>query len=383
MNQISGDWIRAAPTRAVMRALTEAGHQAFFVGGCVRNALLGKPVADIDIATSARPEVVMELTSAAGLRAIATGIEHGTVTVMAAHIPHEITTFRRDIQTDGRRAVVDFSDSIAEDARRRDFTMNALYADAGGTVLDPLNGFGDLAARRVRFIENATQRIREDYLRILRFFRFHAIYGDPDAGLDAEGLAACAANLNGIETISKERIGAEMKKLLAARNPAPAVAAMANSGVLGQVLPGTEARTLPILVHLESQLEVLPEPILRLAALGGQGQTEALRLSKAETRRLVQLRAASGESQPPAELGYAFGASLALDILLLRAASLELPLPENISAEAARGAAAVFPLAAVDLMPDFAGPALGKRLKHLESEWIASNFTLSRSELLS
>ena len=214
--KIAGEWIEAAHVQQVLHMLTDAGHQAFLVGGCVRNALLGQPVADIDISTDAMPERVVALAGATGLKAVPTGIEHGTITVVAEGVGHEITTFRRDVETDGRRAVVAFSTRIEDDAARRDFTMNALYADATGAVVDPMGGLADLWARRVRFVGDADERIREDLLRILRLFRFHAWYGDPEEGLDADGLAACAANSAGIETLSRERIGHEMRRLLAA-----------------------------------------------------------------------------------------------------------------------------------------------------------------------
>ena len=219
--RIEADWITRPETQAVCNALTGAGYRALFVGGCVRNTLLGAPVDDIDIATDALPKAVMDLTGAAGLNAIPTGIDHGTITVVSAGLPHEITTFRRDVETFGRHAVVAFSTDVSDDARRRDFTMNALYADPSGQVIDPLGGLADLQARHVRFIENADQRIREDYLRILRFFRFHAWYGDAARGLDADGLAAVAANTDGLDSLSRERVWAELRKLLAAPDPAP------------------------------------------------------------------------------------------------------------------------------------------------------------------
>ncbi|MEZ5798622.1 MAG: CCA tRNA nucleotidyltransferase, partial [Paracoccaceae bacterium] len=250
--KVTGDWITHPGSQALCNLLAGAGFQALFVGGCVRNALLDAPVADIDISTDARPEVVSSLANAAGFRVVPTGIDHGTVTVIVEKVPFEVTTFRRDVETDGRRAVVAFSDRIEEDAGRRDFTMNALYARADGTLIDPLNGLPDLLARRVRFVGDAETRIREDYLRILRFFRFHAWYGDPDQGLDAEGLAASAAFSAGIETLSGERLAAEMAKLLTAPDPAPAVAAMAQGGVLGRVLPGADHRSLAPLVHFEA-----------------------------------------------------------------------------------------------------------------------------------
>jgi poly(A) polymerase len=382
VTRIADAWVSAPETQAVCAMLSQAGYKALFVGGCVRNALLGVAVNDIDIATDAPPDTVMALAQAAGLHPVPTGVDHGTVTVVSDHVPHEVTTFRRDVETDGRRAVVAYATGPEEDAHRRDFTMNALYATPEGEIVDPLGGLADLRARRVRFIDDADARIREDYLRILRFFRFHAWYGDPGLGLDAEGLAACAANSAGIETLSKERIGAEMKKLLAAPDPAPGVAAMAQAGILARVIPGADARALPVLVHLEGNEGVAPEPVRRLAVLGGADLVDRLRLSRDDARRLDLLRGAIGSAQPPSALGYALGADLARDAVLLRAAVLETPLPQAWRVQIADGAGAAFPVRAADLMPALSGPALGARLKELEARWIASGFSLTRDELL-
>jgi poly(A) polymerase len=378
--RIAGDWLAQPGTQALCAALEAAGHRALFVGGCVRNALMGVPVADVDIATDARPEAVTRLAEAAGLRVVPTGIDHGTVTVIAQGVPHEVTTFRRDVETDGRRAVVAFSQDVAEDAARRDFTMNALYADARGNVIDPLGGMPDLVARRLRFVGDAHQRIREDYLRILRFFRFHAHYGDPNQGMDAEALAASAELAEGVDGLSRERIGAEMRKLLAAPDPAPAVAAMAQAGVLARVLPGSDVRALAPLVHLEGDLP--PHWQRRLAALGGQEVEERFRLSRADAAVLVALRDAVGRGWSPAALGWKLGAEGARDAVLLRAALLESALPKGWQAEVARGAGSVMPLTAADLMPDLQGAALGARLKEIEARWLASDLRLTRSDFL-
>lgn len=381
--KIDADWLHAPGPRAVMAMLTGAGHQALFVGGMVRNAILSLPPGDIDIATDALPERVMELAETAGFRPVPTGIDHGTVTVVVAHHEGiEVTTFRRDVETDGRRAVVAFSTHVEDDAARRDFTMNALYATADGKIIDPLGGLPDLRARRVRFVGDAGERIREDYLRILRFFRFHAHYGDPGPGLDPEGLAACAANLAGIETLSRERIGAEMKKLLAARDPAPSVAAMAEAGALERALPGADHRPLAPMVRLAHQAGLPPETIRRLAALGGANPVEALKLSRAEARRLAVLNDGAASGKGAAELGYRLGAEAGLSAILLRAALAGTPPPPDAGAEVARGAAAEFPVKPSDLMPALEGPALGTRLRELESRWIASGFALGRDELI-
>jgi poly(A) polymerase len=376
--KIAGNWLDHPGTQGLMQALEAAGHRALFVGGCVRNALLGVPVSDIDIATDASPETVSNIAESAGLRSVPTGIEHGTVTVVAEGKPHEVTTFRRDVETDGRRAVVAFSTRIEEDAQRRDFTMNALYADRLGQVIDPLDSLPDLLARRVRFVGDAETRIREDYLRILRFFRFHAAYGDPSGGLDPDGLAACAAFSAGLETISRERITAELRKLLAARDPAPAVAAMAQSGVLNHILPGADPRALAPLVHLDATED--PRWLRRLAVLGGE--TEALRLSKAEARDLAALRSALGAPDTPAALGWLLGRDLGADATLARAASLGMPPSPDWQAEVRRGADTPFPITAADLMPGLTGEALGARLKTLQARWLASDLTLDREALL-
>jgi poly(A) polymerase len=378
--RITGDWLAQPGTQALCGALEAAGYRALFVGGCVRNALLGMPVADVDLATDARPETVTRLAEAAGLRVVPTGIEHGTVTVIAGGVPHEVTTFRRDVETDGRRAVVAFADDLTEDAARRDFTMNALYADARGHVIDPLGGLPDLVARRLRFVGDAHQRIREDYLRILRFFRFHAHYGDPNQGMDAEALAASAELAEGVDDLSRERIGAEMRKLLAAPDPAPAVAAMAQAGVLARVLPGSDTRALAPLVHLEGDLP--PRWQRRLAALGGQEPEERLRLSRVDAVALAGLRDAVGRGWSPAALGWKLGAEGGRDAVLLRAALLESPLPQGWQAEVARGAGSMMPVSAADLMPGLQGAALGARLKEIEARWLASDLRLTRADLL-
>ena len=378
--RISAPWLDDPAPRAVCAMLEGAGHRALFVGGTVRNALMGIAPGDIDIATDALPETVVALAKAAGLRPVPTGIEHGTVTVVAHHEGIEVTTFRRDVSTDGRRATVAFSDRIEEDAARRDFTMNALYATPEGQVIDPLDGLPDLMARRVRFVGDPHARITEDFLRILRFFRFHAWYGDTDGGLDPEGLAACAALAEGIGRLSRERVGAEVKKLLSAPDPAPSVAAMAAAGVLARALPGAEATALAPLVHLEGDRAA--DPIRRLAVLGGTDVADTLRLGKGEARRLAAIRDGALEGTAAAELGYRIGAADAVSAGLVRAALTGTPPPPDAEAEAARGAAAVFPVRAADLMPALSGPALGRRMKELENRWVASGFALSRDDLL-
>lgn len=381
MTRIDGSWLRDPAMQQVLRLLTDAGFQAFAVGGCVRNALLNMPVSDVDIATDAHPDTTMSLAKEAGLRPVPTGIDHGTVTVVADGTGYEVTTFRSDVETDGRHAVVRFSTNVQEDARRRDFTMNALYARADGSVVDPLGGLKDLTARKVRFIEDAGRRIEEDYLRILRFFRFSAWYGDPDLGFDTDALAAIADHLDGLDGLSRERVGSEIKKLMAAPDPAPAVSGMQQTGVLQRCLPGADPSALAVLVHLEAAQDVPPDALRRMAGIGAFNG-DALRLSRADQRQLALYQSLIGTAQGAAELGYRHGADMARDVLLLRGALFEHAISPADLGDIVRGADARFPVSAADLMPQYQGAALGARLKALENRWIASGFALSREDLL-
>lgn len=377
MTKITASWISDAASQTVCCLLTDAGHQAWFVGGCVRNELLGAPVSDLDLSTDAHPDAVMALAKSAKIKAIPTGIDHGTVTLVVDDIPFEITTFRRDVATDGRRATVAFADNLTDDARRRDFTMNALYASPDGEICDPLGGLPDLKARKIRFIEDADQRIKEDYLRILRFFRFYAWYGNVDDAPDADGLAACADNIEGLQSLSSERVTSEMLKLLAAPDPAPAVAAMASTGALAQVLPGAETGALAVLVYLERSVDVSADPIRRLAVIGGT-PTETLRLSKVQDRQLSQT---TGDLSP-VETAYRYGFDVGRDALLVQSASLSQNVDTQALKAVADAAQQMFPLKAADLMPDLSGPALGKALKEAEARWISSGFTLAKADLI-
>ena len=377
-------WLSDPGAQNVCGAVSAGGARIFIVGGCVRDALLGLGGADVDLATDAEPDTVIALAEAAGLRAVPTGIEHGTVTVVAAGNGYEVTTFRQDVETHGRRATVSFSKDMRDDALRRDFTLNALYATADGLVIDPLGGgIEDCLSRRIRFIEDATTRIREDYLRILRYFRFHAWYAAPDAGFDAEALDAIASNSDGLETLSAERIGSEMLRLFSAPDPAPAVATMRQTGVLQILLPGADDRYLAPVVHLEATAGTDPDAVLRLAALGGQDVADRLRLSRVRRKYLSVLNELTGADQGLAEISYRHDAGVARAVAILRAAIAGQPVSETARSQIALGSSAVFPICAADLMPAFAGKALGDRLAVMESRWIASGFSLTREELMS
>ncbi|WP_287899953.1 CCA tRNA nucleotidyltransferase [Brevundimonas sp.] len=376
-------WLRAASTRAVMAALAAAGGTdcARFVGGCVRNSLMGQPVDDIDIATRLRPEQTIQALKAAGLKAVPTGVEHGTVTGVSGHRPYEITTLRRDVETDGRRAVVAFTEDWAEDAARRDFRLNALYADAQGTVFDPTGGgLADAAAGRVVFVGEAETRIREDYLRILRFFRFYAWYGR--GAPDTTGLAACARLKDGMARLSAERVSKELLKLLAAPDPRPALRAMTYSGVLAQILPEAEPPAM-----FEAMCALSPDPALRLSALLPEDEAAVraaarrLRLSNALRDRLAVMVA----DGPPVAPGAAPAAARAALYRLGRAA-----FEDRLARAEAKGGGDGAPLRALaetwtpPRMPvggrDLArlgvapGPETGRLLKAFEADWIAADF---------
>ena len=381
--KINGSWITAPGAQKVISLLIDAGHETYFVGGCVRNDLLGYEVKDIDIASASCPETTISLAKNADIAVVQTGIEHGTVTLIVEGQSFEITTFRKDVATDGRHTEIIFSSNLKEDARRRDFTMNALYATADGTVIDPLEGLDDLQAQRIRFINDAGQRIKEDYLRILRFFRFSAWYGNKRVGLDAEALSAISENLAGLERLSKERIGAEMMKLLAAPDPSTSIAAMRSSGVLQNILAGADDRLLSLFVHLETENSLPSDTIARLAILGGQDVKHQLRLSNKQIKTYGTLRECMANTMPPHELGYRYSEHIALICIALRAALFETPINKQDLYSAKRGALAQFPLNGQDLKDRFQDAELGHVLKTCKANWIASEFSLSKEDLLS
>ena len=376
-------WLIRPATQSVFAMIEGGGFAARAVGGCVRNALMGVPVTDIDIATTALPQDVIKLAAAAGLATEPTGIAHGTVMVIVAHEGYEVTTLRRDVSTDGRRATVAFTDDWAEDAARRDFSMNALYCDSRGQVFDPLGGLSDLQARRVRFIGKAEDRIREDYLRILRFFRFHAMYGA--GALDREGASACVRLRAGLAQLSAERVGAETMKLLVAPRAIEAVSEMFGLGLLGDVLGGV-----PRLTRFArlAALDTAPDAALRLAALAVETDEDAARLHTrlrlSRDQHDVLRRAAEWQTQPPPLASahdircalYRWGRAMTLRLALLRHANPWLALREPVPVFPVKGA----DLVARGLRP---GPEIGRRLAEMENRWIASDFQASTDDLLS
>ena len=374
MTQVRGTWLEDEAAQAVLSALEARGAQACFVGGCVRNALLDLPVKDLDIATSARPEIVIEAAKALGFKPIPTGIEHGTITIVGRGSVLEVTTFRKDVETDGRHAVIAFSDSLEEDAARRDFRMNALYADRRGYVTDPTGGVADIAARKICFVGAADERIREDYLRSVRLFRFAAQLGFGAEGIDPVAAKAAARLSYGLHHVSVERITAEMLKLLGAEQPVAVLQVMQDTGVLARILKGASLPVLRAFLALDSEA-VAKE---RLAALMVFVRDVPLRLSKKEQRAFETLQRFAWSQQSGAELAYREGLGAAQAGVRLKAALCG-DTPELGGLKAA--AEARFPLAAKDL-PMLKGRALGDELKRAERAWIASGFQLTKAELL-
>lgn len=378
MKHITGTWLEDASAQALLAALEARGHSAYFVGGCVRNAVLDLPVTDLDIATDARPEAVISVAKALGFKPVPTGIEHGTITVVGKTQPLEVTTFRKDVETDGRHAVVAFSDRLEDDAARRDFRMNALYADRRGALSDPTGGLDDIRARQIVFVGEAKQRIREDYLRIIRLYRFAAQLGFGAEGISEDASAASKLLSEGIGQVSVERQTAEMMKLLSASKPLDVLVKMSSDGVLQRVLPDVDL----IVFKRFLEIEVKPNTLARLAALVPDRASLSLRLSKREHRLWEQIGAFADTDMTADEMAYRHGAEPALQGLTLRCAlqGNTAPSLDQITAlEAAE--AQQFPLKAKD-MPDLQGKALGDALRAAEARWIASGFGLTKQDLL-
>ncbi|WP_414712402.1 CCA tRNA nucleotidyltransferase [Sphingomonas sp.] len=366
------EWRRRAGLDRLGAALGAGDSMARFVGGAVRDTLLGLPVADVDIATRHAPETVIDLLQAARIKAVPTGIAHGTVTAVTEGGPVEVTTLRRDLSTDGRHAVVAFTDDWREDAARRDFTMNALYADpATGEIFDYFDGLADLAERRVRFIGDPLQRIAEDHLRILRFFRFLARFGDAP---DPAGLDACTARANDLMALSRERIRDELLKLLIARDAVAVVRLMLDRAILKPVLPEiASAERLAALAAREAATDTAPDPFRRLVALLPADAVDEvgarLKLSNAERKRIAVAAQPAGAASGR-ELGYRLGIAGAIDRLLLS------DRPEGDVTALAGWTPPALPITGGALVERGLrkGPDVARVLREIEDRWIAEGF---------
>lgn len=396
-------WLGDRRLSKLMRVIAGSDEEIRVVGGAVRNALMGRAVADIDLATTALPDVVIARAKAAGMKPVPTGIDHGTVTVVIDSHPFEVTTLREDVETHGRHATVRFGRDWAADARRRDFTINALYATADGEIIDLVGGIADCAAHRIRFIGAAEDRIREDYLRILRFFRFHAIYGEADP--DAVGLAACVKLADGIATLSAERIGQEMLKLVAAEAGSDVMRIMAETGILRRIVDfdadiAALARLDQVLAQLPSDLRPPAEVTLKLASLCGGDASAALhvaermRLSNAIRDRMVAAIGWAATIDDTADardvraLVFRAGNERCRDAFILAASrSTAQHLGERLADHVAYAVRFERPrlpvngrdLIRVGLAP---GPEVGAAIETLTKRFIDSDFTLDRDHLI-
>ena len=390
-------WLTSGPTARVLALLNGNGEEARVVGGAVRNALLKIPIGDIDIATTALPAEVIRRAKAAGIKSVPTGIEHGTVTLVVDGQPFEVTTLREDTETFGRKAKVAFGRDWVADAQRRDFTINGLSVDADGVVHDHVGGLDDIAAKRVRFIGDPNQRIAEDYLRILRFFRFHAAHGAGEP--DRAGYLACVGGRAGLATLSAERMRMEMLKLMIAEGVIGAVTAMADGGLLLPILGGV-AYTGPLaaMVSAERQLGSAPNAIRRLGALAVAVTEDArrlgtrLRLTNAETRTLDSMghrwwRLAGMDEATARRRLYRLGEERYRDRLMLAwaraGAEADTASWRELATLPERWRAPKFPLKAADFIARgiAEGPGLGQVLALAEDAWLAADFPLARGTL--
>lgn len=399
LSPMSHNWLTAPANRAIINAL--GADSVRYVGGCVRNALLERPVADTDMATVHTPERVVSLLKSAGIRTVPTGLSHGTVTAIIGKEPIEITTLRTDDVTDGRHAKVSYTQSWELDAHRRDFTINALYADTDGHVYDPTEqGLDDIKAARLRFVGKATARVTEDYLRILRYFRFLAWYGG-DTTLDKEALTACREHREGLKGLSAERVWSELKKLLSAPNPGRALRIMLTHEVLETLMPeASNVEGLEAFIKLEQRESLKPDPLLRLMAMSARDGmammllTTRMKMSNAEKARLrgwaddgTTFEPNMTERDMLAAI-YTAGQRRAMDRCLIRAAG------EPDALLSARWMTLVnlasgwtppeFPITGQDLIDAGITPglAMGKRMSALKALWVKSGFTATKPKLL-
>ena len=402
-------WFRDPSLTRVLDLLNADGAETRVVGGAVRNSLLDEPVGDIDLATTLLPAEVMARAENAKIKAVPTGIDHGTVTLVVDGKPFEVTTLRRDVATNGRHAEVAFGTDWQADAERRDFTINALYADQTGTIIDLVGGKADIETATIRFIGDANLRIAEDYLRVLRFFRFFAWYGRGRP--DAAGLRACAGARDHLSQLSVERVWSEIKKLLSAKDPGRALLWMRQAGVLTAILPETEKwgiDAMPGLIATQNALGWEPEPLLRLAAMVPndaermKALSARLKLSKVEAQFLQDFVNAPKIADSTSELAldrllYTHGKAGIIAQLRLSLANARSKAEGDAEAMAQSGRFSrllqraenfekpVFPLNGADVIAKgiAAGPEVGDLLSQMEAMWVQANFTLSRDTLLS
>ena len=375
-------WLRNPSAQKLSKLYKNFGYQVLFVGGCVRNTILKMPVTDIDLATDAQPEEIIKIAKENNIRFVPTGLAYGTITLIIDNKNYQITTFRTDFDHDGRYAKVEFTESLLLDASRRDLTINALYCNHVGEVIDPLNGLDDIKKQKIKFIGNPNERIKEDNLRILRFFRFQAIYGNKNLEIDSIALEACHNHKSKLAALSKERITSELRKILSAPNPLEVIIKMNETGVLNELFQKVSIDSLEAYLKTEGKFKININWLGRLLSLQVTQEEESLKLTRCEFKFLKQTKSAIENQIHVLEFSYYNGVENGKIYSILQNFRHNIILSKNLLNQINSLATKKFPITAKDLMPEISGKKLGEALRSLEDRWIKSNFTLSKKELL-
>ncbi len=379
-------WLKSTSVMFIWKVLSSKGAKVYFVGGCVRDSIQGREIKDIDIATDALPSEVVELAQAVGLKVIKTGFSYGSVSIIIKKDCFEVTTFRSDLVTDGRHAKVGFSSNILDDARRRDFTMNAIYMTIDGQIVDPIFGLDDVLNGRVRFIGNPKKRIHEDYLRVLRYFRFRTIYEEKVDSIDHSMIKTFSDAIHGIKMLSHDRVWGELSRILLADNPYLSLKIMDACGILQEILPLASIEDLHRLLRIEHEFKLEFKEINRLVVLNVicvKSWVKKFPLKKQQKRWLNKLLLICKDPSTLRVKGYKYKTNLVIAAVAVLKANSGAKLHKNEVAEIKDGSTRKFPVG----MSDFVGlflPSreLGDELKRLKDVWFASNLELSRNELI-
>ena len=380
-------WNSDSPLKTLIHSLESSGGVAYLVGGCVRNTILGRPFTDIDIATDLLPEQVVKISKKEGYKVIQTGLSYGTVTIVNAGRKFEVTTFRSDIKTYGRKASVKFTADIKLDAMRRDFTMNSIYMNISGEIIDPLGSLDDLLEKKIKFIGNPSERIEEDNLRILRFFRFLAEFNKGRSDIDQDTMEALYKYKKEVKSLSRERIWMELKRILSVPEPQHIFSIMIEKGILDEVFPPIEIEGLSKVITAEKKYSVSPSHLVRLFSLNksiGKKWAHYVSLTSNEAKILEFIKESLVHYKDLKTVAYKFGRVVAEGWLLNYDDGFSEMIPSKISEIIDNGCNTFFPVSGVDLLEEMEeGPELGRQMEWLEDLWIKSGFTMGKKELLS
>ena len=358
-------WLRNPSAQKLSKLYKSFGYQVLFVGGCVRNTILKMPVTDIDLATDAQPEEIIKIAKENNIRFVPTGLAHGTITLIIDNKNYQITTFRTDFDHDGRYAKVEFTESLLLDASRRDLTINALYCNHVGEVIDPLNGLNDIKKQKIKFIGNPNERIKEDNLRILRFFRFQAIYGNKNLEIDSIALEACHNHKSKLAALSKERITSELRKILSAPNPLEVIIKMNETGVLNELFQKVSIDSLEAYLKTEKKFKIKINWLGRLLSLQVTQEEKSLKLTRCEFKFLKQTKSAIENQIHVLEFSYYNGVENGKIYSILQNFRHNIILCKNLLNQINSITTKKFPITAKDLMPEISGKKLGEALRSL------------------